>query len=179
MALPPIDARLGHLLLHIYLKSQVPPCDFFDWWYSSKELWGYCLVHIDVPPVVLYSFSAPWVFLWLLHWGPCALSNGWLGASTSVFDQHWQSLAEDSYIRLLSADSCWLLPSDWLWWLFMEWIPKWDSLIPSGSAVNFVSVTPSMRILFPILRSNVGHWLCKDRLVSIRAEMLNSRTWWS
>jgi hypothetical protein len=40
----------------------------------------------------------------------------------------------------------------------MEWIPKWDSLIPSGSAVNFVSVTPSMRILFPILRSNVGHW---------------------
>jgi hypothetical protein len=37
----------------------------------------------------------------------------------------------------------------------MGWIPKWGSLwmvIPSGSALNFVSVTPSMGILFPILR---------------------------
>jgi hypothetical protein len=47
--------------------------------------------------------------------------------------------------------------SFWVWWLFMEWIPRWGSLwmvLPSISALNFVSVTPSMGILFPILRRN-------------------------
>jgi hypothetical protein len=37
----------------------------------------------------------------------------------------------------------------------MGWIPRWGSLwmvFPSVSALNFVSVTPSIRILFPILR---------------------------
>jgi hypothetical protein len=37
----------------------------------------------------------------------------------------------------------------------MGWIPKWGSLwmvIPLVSAPNFVSVTPSMGILFPRLR---------------------------
>ena len=57
----PIDNRLGHPLLHIQLEPHVPPCVFFDWWYSSKELWEYWLVHIDVPPMGLQSPSAPWV----------------------------------------------------------------------------------------------------------------------
>jgi hypothetical protein len=42
-----------------------------------------------------------------------------------------------------------------VWWLSMEWIPRWGSLwmdIPSVSALNFVSVTPSMGLLFPLLR---------------------------
>jgi hypothetical protein len=44
-----------------------------------------------------------------------------------------------------------------VWWLIMDWILGWDSLwmvLPSISAPNFVSVTPSMGILFPILRRN-------------------------
>jgi hypothetical protein len=39
----------------------------------------------------------------------------------------------------------------------MGWIPKWGSLlrvIPSVSALHFVSVTPSMGILLLILRRN-------------------------
>jgi hypothetical protein len=39
----------------------------------------------------------------------------------------------------------------------MGWIPGWGSLwmvLRSVSAPNFVSVTPSMDILFPILRRN-------------------------
>jgi hypothetical protein len=36
----------------------------------------YWLVHIGVPSMGLQSPSAPWLFLWLLHWGPCAPSNG-------------------------------------------------------------------------------------------------------
>jgi hypothetical protein len=44
-----------------------------------------------------------------------------------------------------------ILNSVWVWWLFMGWIPRQGSLwvvIPSVSAPNIVSVTPSMSILF-------------------------------
>jgi hypothetical protein len=43
----------------------------------------------------------------------------------------------------------------WVWWLSMGWIPRWESLwmvIPSVSAPHFVSVIPSMGILFPCLK---------------------------
>ena len=42
------------------------------------------------------------------------------------------------------------------WWFSMGWIPRWGSLwmvIPSVSALHFISVTPSMGIVFPLLRS--------------------------
>jgi hypothetical protein len=45
--------------------------------------------------------------------------------------------------------------SVWVWWLYMEWIPRWGSLwmvILSVSATHFVSVTPYIGILFPLLR---------------------------
>jgi hypothetical protein len=60
-ASPSIDDRLGHPLLHMQLEPQVPPCVFFDWWFSPKDLWGYWLVHIDVPPMGLQTPSASWV----------------------------------------------------------------------------------------------------------------------
>ena len=47
--------------------------------------------------------------------------------------------------------------SVWDWWLFMGWIPRQSSpwmVFPSIWALNFVSVTPSMGILFLILRRN-------------------------
>jgi hypothetical protein len=48
--------------------------------------------------------------------------------------------------------------SVWVWWLIMGWIPGWGSLWivhPFFLAPNFVSVTPFMCILFPILTSIV------------------------
>jgi hypothetical protein len=39
------------------------------------------------------------------NWGLCPQSNDWLRASTSV--RHWQSLSGNSYVRLLSASTCW------------------------------------------------------------------------
>jgi hypothetical protein len=56
----------------------------------------------------------------------------------------------------------------WVWWLFMGWIPKWGSLwmvVPSVFALNFVSVTPSMGILFPLLRI-LSFWTNIPLLVS-------------
>jgi hypothetical protein len=56
-----------------------------------------------------------------------------------------------------------------VWWLIMGWTPRWGSLWmvhPFVLAPNFVSVTPSMGILFPILgsRPTLGReapWSCK------------------
>jgi hypothetical protein len=42
------------------VEPRVPPCVFFDWWFSPRELWGYWLVHV-VPPMGLQAPSAPWV----------------------------------------------------------------------------------------------------------------------
>ena len=39
-ASPPTDDQLGHPHLHIQVEPHVPKCVFFDWWFSSKELWG-------------------------------------------------------------------------------------------------------------------------------------------
>ena len=47
--------------------------------------------------------------------------------------------------------------SVWVWWLYMGLNPRWGSLwmfFPSILDLNNVSVTPSMVILFPILRRN-------------------------
>ena len=43
------------------LEPQVPTCVFFDWWFSPKDLWGFWLVHTDVPPMGLQTPSAPWI----------------------------------------------------------------------------------------------------------------------
>jgi hypothetical protein len=40
----------------------------------------------------------------------------------------------------------------WVWWLIMGWIPSWCSLwmvFPSISALNFVSITPSLGFFVP------------------------------
>jgi hypothetical protein len=61
-ASPLIDDRLSHPLLHMQLEPWDPPNVFFDWWFSPRELLGYWLVHIVVPPIGLQIPSAPWVF---------------------------------------------------------------------------------------------------------------------
>jgi hypothetical protein len=53
--------------------------------------------------------------------------------------------------------------SVWDWWIIMGWIPEWGSLWivhPFVLGPNFVSVTPFMGILLPILRRNEvsTHW---------------------
>jgi hypothetical protein len=57
----PIDDRLGHPLLHMQLEPWVPPYVFFGWCFSPCGLWGYWIVHIVVPPMMLPTPLAPWV----------------------------------------------------------------------------------------------------------------------
>jgi hypothetical protein len=118
-------------------------------------LWRYWLVHIVVPPMGLQTPSAP-----------CVLSLApSLGTLCSV---QWMAVSIHSCICQVQAEplrkqisgSCQQALAGihncvWVWWLFMGWIPWWSSLwmvLPSVSAPHFVSATPSMGILFQLLR---------------------------
>ena len=62
---------------------------------------------------------------------------------------------ETAISRFCQQNLAGICNSVWVWWLYMGWIPRWGSLqmvLPSLSALNFVSVTPSMGILSPLLR---------------------------
>jgi hypothetical protein len=93
----------------------------YIWGWSHGSLYVYSLVGGLVPGsyggtgwfILLFLLwgcnllQLLWSFLYYLHWRPCAQSNGWLRASTSIFVRHWQSFSGESYIRLLSASTCW------------------------------------------------------------------------
>jgi hypothetical protein len=63
---------------------------FFGWWFSTRELWGYWLVHIVVLPIGLQTPLAPWVLSlapslgtlcfaqWIAGTKPPTKENTWL-----------------------------------------------------------------------------------------------------
>ena len=119
------------------------------WWFSPRELWGYWLVHIVVPPMRLQTPSAPWVLSLAPSLGTLC-SVQWMAVSIQFCI--YQALAEP--LRRQQQALVGIHNSVWVWWLFMGWIPRWGSLwivISSVSTPYFVSVTPSMGILFPFL----------------------------
>ena len=151
----PTDVLQGHRLLHMHLE----PCVLFGWCFSPWELWGYWLVHIVVPPVGLQTPLAPWV-LTLVPLLVTLSSVKWLAESIHLFicqalvELHRRQLyqAPVSKHLLASKNSVWIL------WLYMGWIPMWGSFwmaFPSVSALHFVSVSPSMGILFLVYYPSV------------------------
>jgi hypothetical protein len=90
------------------MEPRVPLCILFGWWFSPWELWWFSLVHIVGPPMGLQTPSAPWVFPLASALGiPCSVQ--WL--AVSIYLCICQALAKplrDSYMRLLSANTCWL-----------------------------------------------------------------------
>ena len=142
----------------------------------------YWLVHIVVPSMGLQTPSAPCILFLLLHWGPCTSSNGWLWASTSVLVRNWQSPSGDTYISLQSASSCWHLQYCLALVIIYGMDPRWGSLwmaMPSVPALNFVSVTPSMGILFPLLRSIKVATLWSSFFLSFMCFMIVSWIFWA
>ena len=122
----------------------------------------YWLVHIDVPSMGLQSSSSPWVFL--------APSLRTLLVLCPMDDCEHPLLYLPGTVRASQetalSGSCQqalvgICHSVWVQWLFMGWIPKWGNfqmVVPSVSAPNFVSVTPSMGILFLLLRRILSFW---------------------
>jgi hypothetical protein len=141
-ASPPIDGQLGHPLLHMQLETQ---------------LWGilvnsYCCSSYRVAD----SFSSLGTFSSSFIRGPvfhpiddCENPLLYLPGIAS------QERAMSGSCQQNPAGIC---NSVWVWWLYMGWILGW-AVFPSISALNFVSVSPYMGILFPILRRNeVSFW---------------------
>jgi hypothetical protein len=130
---PPIDGLLCHPLLHMQLETQALGG-------------GYWLVHIVVPPIGLQTPFAPWVLSLappLVAIDDCEHPLLYL-SGTGIASQ--ETVISGSCQQNLAG----ICNSVWVWWLFMGWISKWGSLwmvLPSISALNFVSVTPSMGIL--------------------------------
>ena len=132
------------------LEPWVPPCVSFDWWFTPREFCRYWFTHV-VPPMGLQPPSGPWVLSLAPSLGTLC-SVQWM--AVSICFCNCQALAEPLRRQLYQA-LVGIRNSVWVWWNFMEWIPRWGSLwmvISSVSALNFVSVTPSMGILFPFLR---------------------------
>jgi hypothetical protein len=103
----------------------------------------------------LQTHSAPWMLSLAFHWGPCAPSNVWLSASLLYFSGTGRASQETALSGSCQQALVGICNNVWVWRLFIGWILRWGSLwmvVPSISALNFASVTPSMGILFPLLR---------------------------
>jgi hypothetical protein len=140
-ASPPTDGKLGHSLLHMQLDTQL--CGVLV---SSYRCSSY---RVADPFISLGTFSSSFI-------------RGPVFYPIDDCEQpllYLQGIGIDSQERAMSG-SCQqnlsgICNSVWVWWLYMRWILGWGSfwmVFPSVLALKFVSVTPSMGILFPILR---------------------------
>jgi hypothetical protein len=139
-ASPPNDGRLGHLLLHMQLETR-----------AQGVVSSYCCSSYRVTDRFssLGIFSSSFTGVPVFHpIDDCEHPLLYL-PGTGIASQ------ETAISRSFQQNLAGICNSVCIWWLIMAWIPGWDSLwmvLPSVSAPNFVSVTPSMGILFPILR---------------------------
>jgi hypothetical protein len=115
---------------------------------------------------------------------PCSVQE--LAASIHLWICQ-QSLSDVSYIRFLSACTLGIHNSVWVWWLYMGWIPRWDSLwmaFPSVSTPHFVSVFSPVIMLLALLRRTEASTLylrlqtC-NILWSININFVNYKYSWS
>ena len=134
------DGQLGHLLIHIQLETQA----------LAVLVSSYCCSTYRVadPFSSLGTFSSSFIEDPVFHpiddcGHPLLYFPGTgIDSETAISGSYQKNIAG-------------ICNSVWFWWLFMGWIPGWGSLwmfLRSISALNVVSLTPSMGILFPILR---------------------------
>jgi hypothetical protein len=120
----------------------------------SLELWEYRLVHIVVPPMGLQNpFSSLGTFSSSFIRDPVLCPMG--GCEHPFLYLPGRASQETARSGSCQQALVGIHNTVWVWRLYMGWIPRWGSLwmvIPSVSAPHFVSVTPSMFILFPLLR---------------------------
>jgi hypothetical protein len=137
------NGRLGHLLIHMQLETQAPGG-------GGELVSSYCSIYRVADPFSsLGAFSSSSIGGTVIH--PianceypllCLLGPGIVSHETAIsgsFQKYLPSVCNGVSI----------------WKLIMRWIPGYGSLYMVRSfisAPNFVSVTPSIGVLFPILR---------------------------
>jgi hypothetical protein len=125
-------------------------------------------LHFHAPCLSLSSLRS-WEFWTAGKCKSCIIPGSVCAAS----HWHWRGQALAEPLRRQLSGSCQqalvgIHNSVWVWWLYMGWIPRSGSLwmvISSVSAPHFVSVTPSMGALFPLLR-----WLKDHTMVFLFLE---------
>jgi hypothetical protein len=149
---PLVDDLQGHSLIHMLLEPWVSPCVLFGWWFNSWELWEYWLIHI-VPPVRLQTPSAPWVLSLAPPLGTLC-SVQWLVETIHLCQALVEPLRRQLYQAPISKH---LLASTIV--LGLVTIYRMDHQVGQSLddlslslCPHFVSVTPPMGILFPLLR---------------------------
>jgi hypothetical protein len=142
-ASPPSDCRVGHLLLHMQLETRAP------------EVLGssYCCSTYRVvdPFSSLGTFSSSSIRGPVFHpIDDCEHPLLYLPGTGKALHETAISGSFQQNLAGIRNSVC-------IWWLIMARISRWGSLWmvhPFVSAPNCVSVTPSMGILFVILRRN-------------------------
>jgi hypothetical protein len=134
----PIDGLLGHPLLHMQLETRT----------LGDLIRSYCCssYRIADPFCSFSTFSGSLIEDPVLH--PIEVcehpllylpGTGMVSQETAISGSCQQNLVG-------------ICSSVWVWWLFMGWIPGWGRhsiVLPSVSALNFVSVMPSMGFCSP------------------------------
>ena len=142
------------------------------------------MVHVVIPPMGLQSPSAPLVLSLAPSLGTLC-SVQWM--AVSIYFCICQALAEPLNETAISGSCQHALVgihnSVWVWCLYLGWILMWGSLwivILSVSAPHFVSIIPSMGILFPLLRRIKISTLCSSFLsfMCFTNCILGTRSFW-
>jgi hypothetical protein len=141
-ASPPSEGRLGHPLLHMQLETQL-------WGGGGLLVSSYCCSSYRVadPFSSLGTFSSSFIRGPVFH--PIDYCEHPFLYLPGIGRGSQERAISGSCQQNLSS----ICNSFWVWWLYMLWIPGWRSLwmvFPSISALNFVSVTPSVGNLFPM-----------------------------
>jgi hypothetical protein len=141
-ASPPNDGQLGHLLLHMQLETRALGVLGSSYCCSSYR--------VADPFSSLGTFSGSSIGGPVFHPIDDCKHPPLYFPGTGIASQE-TAISGSCQQKILLAYA--IVPG----WLFMEWILGWGSLwmvLPFISAPNFVSVTPYMGILFPILKRN-------------------------
>ena len=117
---------------------------------GGLEGWHCCSIHGAENPLSSFSpFSNSSI------WTPCSVQ--WFAVSIHLcISKLWQSLSGDSTNRLCHQALPVIHKSIHVWWLYMDWIPRWGSLwmaFPSVSTPQFIYIFPPVSILFTLLKS--------------------------
>jgi hypothetical protein len=145
---PPIDDQLGCSLLHMQLEPWVPPCVFFGWWFSPRELWGVLVGSYCCSSHGAKTSSAPWVLSLAPSLGTlCSIQ--WMAVSIHFCIS--QALAEHLRRQLYQAPDSKLLLASTIVSGFGGCI--WDE--SPGGAVSEWSKLTTMTFVFQKFLSSV------------------------
>ena len=152
-ASPPINDLLGHLVLHVQLEPWFPPCVFFGWWFSPRELWGErvlvssycCSSYGPAKPFNSFgNFSSS--FIGDPVFCPMDVCEHpplyWLGSRRASQETAISGFCQQAFVGIHN--------SVWFWWLFM-----WSQV--GRARYNVQNAYVFMFVCVPVIYSHMFH----------------------